>query len=450
MAGNGRKDGTQEDRLSRGTLLAYGAFALPLAALNLPLYVYLPTFYSAEVGLDLATIGLVLLAARLFDVVIDPVMGELGDRWRTPWGHRRPWLVLGAPLLLIASWQLFLPPAGADSLHLLVWSCAGYLAWTVIQLAYGAWGAELSSAYHERLRVTGMREAFVMLGILLAAGLPAGLGLRPEGGEALATLFWLMAALLPLTLASLLLLVREEPMAAQPELPFRRGLAIALANRPFRRLLLAFLLNGIANGLPATLFILFAEQVIRTGDSGIFLFVYVASGVLAIPGWLLLSRRLGKHRTWSLAMAWACLAFAAAPLLGPGDSLAFGLICLLSGLSLGADLALPAAMQADVLDLDRVQSGRRRSGLFFALWGMASKLALALAVGIAFPALSLLGFEAGRPNEGSALLGLVGLYAVLPILIKLVAIGLVWRFELDADRQKILREQIEMAREAVQ
>ena len=125
------------------------------------------------------------------------------------------------------------------------------------------------------------------------------------------------------------------------------------------------------------------------------------------------------------------------------------MICALSGASLGADLALPASMQADVIDLDRVLSGRRRTAFFFALWSMAGKLALAVAVGIAFPVLGALGFAAAGPNPAGALLGLTLLYALLPVLFKLAATALVWRFELDAVRQKSLRAQIETAAGAV-
>ena len=344
-----------ERTLGWRTLLAYGVLALPLAALNLPLYVYLPTFYSAGLGLDLAAVGAVLLAARLFDTVIDPLMGELGDRLRTPWGQRRPWLVLGAPLLLFASWKLFMPAEGAGIGYLLLWSCLAYVAWTALLLTYAAWGAELTGAYHERSRVTGVREGFVIAGILLAASLPAVAGVAPESREALALVFQSMLVLLPLTLVVLLLGVREPPPARQAELPFVQGLKLAWSNEPFRRLILAFFLNGIANGLPATLFLLFVRHVLGADvDAGPLLLLYFVSGMLAVPGWLWLSYRIGKHRAWAASMLWACVMFAWVPFLGQGDALAFAAICVLSGASLGADLAIPASMQADVIDLDRV------------------------------------------------------------------------------------------------
>ena len=211
-----------------------------------------------------------------------------------------------------------------------------------------------------------------------------------------------------------------------------QGLRLAWSNEPFRRLILAFFLNGIANGLPATLFLLFVRHVLGADvDAGPLLLLYFVSGMLAVPGWLWLSYRIGKHRAWAASMLWACVMFAWVPLLGPGDTLAFAAICVLSGASLGADLAVPASMQADVIDLDRVMSGRRRTAFFFALWSMA------------------IGFSAEGGNPPHALLGLALLYAFLPVLFKLAATALVWRFALDAIRQQELRAQIEAAARAI-
>jgi Na+/melibiose symporter-like transporter len=268
----------------------------------------------------------------------------------------------------------------------------------------------------------------------------------PGSAAALGTLFAVMAVGLVVAVAAAVLLVREPETPSVPPLGLRLGITMALANRPFLRLLAAYVLNGIANGLPATLFLLFVQHVI--GDesvAGPLLLVYFAAGILAVPLWLRLSYRIGKHRAWALSMLWACAVFVWVPLLGPGDVVAFGVICLLSGLSLGADMALPAAMQADVVDLDRVMSGRRRTGLFFAMWSMATKLALALAVGIAFPVLGLLGFAAEAANTPAVLAALAALYGLAPVGIKAGAVALIWRFELDSASQSELRSRIAAA-----
>jgi Na+/melibiose symporter-like transporter len=428
--------GGRGKRLGIIDLMAFGGLALPLAALNLPFYVYLPTFYVRELGVELGVVGVILLVARVIDVATDPVVGALGDRTSTRFGRRRPWVVAALPLLLLASWRLFLPPEDAGGLYLFVWSSLAYLAWTMILLAYSAWGAELSADYDERSRIFGARESFVILGVSLAAALPTVIGSDPGSRTTMASIFWMMAVALPVASVILFARIHERPYVELHALPFGQGVRTALANRPFRQLIFAYLLNGVANGLPATLFLLFVQHVIGAPEAGgPLLLLYFASGLVAIPFWLKVSYRIGKHRAWSISMLWVCVVFAVVPFLGAGDLWWFALICLLSGVSLGADLALPTAMQADVVDADSVETGNRRAGFYFALWSMATKLSFALAVGIAFIALEVVGFEAdASTNSVVALFALSSLYALLPVAMKLASVGLVWNFEIDAVR----------------
>lgn len=442
-----RKGGALGRSLGLGDLIAFGGLGLPLAALNLPLYVYLPTFYVRELGLDLAIVGIILLLTRLIDGVTDPVVGVLGDRTSSRFGRRRPWVLIGVPLLIFASWRLFMPPADAGPFYLFWWTSLAYLAWTVVLLAYSAWGAELSADYDERSRIFGARDSFVILGILIAAALPTLIGSEPGSSRTMSSIFWMMAIALPVAAAILFWRIPEKAYRERRSLPLLAGLRSVLANKPFRRLIGAYLLNGIANGLPATLFLLFVEHVIAAPEAaGPLLLLYFASGLVAIPLWLELSFKIGKHRAWSLSMLWVSAVFAFVPFLGAGDLWWFTAICLLSGVGLGADLALPTAMQADVVDADSVETGNRRAGLYFALWSMATKLAFALAVGIAFNVLGLMGFAADAAvNSAGALLTLSALYALLPVVMKVASIGLVWHFEIDATRHDELRKKLAIA-----
>ena len=430
-------------RLNRTTLFAYGLPGLPLAALLLPLYVTLPAYYAVDLGIGFAAVGAVLLVARLWDVVTDPVIGAVSDRLRTRFGRRRPWLVAGAPLIMISAGFLFLPGQEASWTSLLFWTIALYLGATMITLPYTAWGAELSSDYNERSRIAGWREGLVVVGTLLAAGVPAALG--AGRGFSLEVIAWALWFVLPVCLLIALRFVPEPSLPMTTELDWRRGIRTVWSNLPFRRLIAAYFLNGVANGLPATLFLLYVDLVLQAPTlSGLFLFLYFFCGIAGIPLWLYLSRRWGKHRAWIVAMVWAAAIFAFVPLLGPGDEVWFLAVCVLTGISLGADLTLPASMQADVVDLDTLRSRRRRAGLFFALWGVATKLALALAVGIAFPLLDLAGLDAEQPNpDGSGLLTLAVLYSLLPAVMKLGAVALVVGYPITARRQQRIRRLIE-------
>ena len=223
--------------LTSRLLLAYGLPGLPLAVLTLPLYVYLPAFYAEDIGLGFALVGTVLLAARLWDVVTDPLVGALSDRWEGPWGRRRPWLLAATPLAVVSAWFLFHPPEGAGWAYLLSWTAALYLAGTMVKLPYEAWGAEISPDYDGRSRIASYREAFVVIGTLLAAGAPVFLG----GGKAAALnqLAWIFAMTLPLAVLLACRVVPDTRPLPTPRLDWRRGLRILTGNGPFRRLILA-------------------------------------------------------------------------------------------------------------------------------------------------------------------------------------------------------------------
>jgi Na+/melibiose symporter-like transporter len=436
-----------EQRWSNAVLAAYAGPALPLAALVTPAYIYLPNFYAQEMGLGLAAVGFVLLIARLWDVVTDLLVGAGSDATESRWGARRPWVVAGAPLVLLSTWQLLVPAGQVGLTHLWIWSLALYLGWTMVMLPLAAWGAELSADYDERSRITAWREGFTVAGSLIAlaiAAVSAGTGGdgQPESGEraALQGMAWFVLILLPIALVLLLTVTPEPARLRAAKIGLGEGLRIIAGNRPFLRLLAAYAVNSLANGLPATLFLFFVQFVLEAPQaSGWLLLVYGLFGIASVPLWLKLSYRYGKHRVWCAAMIAACAFFACAPLLGPGDVAWFVAICVATGICVGADLTLPASMQADVIDIDTAQSGQQRTGIYFAFWGMATKLSLALAVGLAFPALQALGFSA---ETGGNLFALAAFYALVPVALKLLAIAIMWNHPVDRALQEELRATI--------
>jgi Na+/melibiose symporter-like transporter len=427
---------------SRGALLAYAGPALALSIIGLPLSVQLPTFWAVDMHLGLAGVGFVLSAGRLFDVVSDPLIGRLSDGWHSRFGRRKPFILIGLPVAVVGAVGVFFPSSGAGLVHLLVFNTLLMLGWSLIALPYQAMGAELSSDYAERTRITGWRETLTLLGVLTSAIIPAVFGVN-DPGMTLDILALVTFGLAAPTIAALLLLVRENDVRRQPTVGWRRAIRTIAANRPFRRLLVAWLINGVANGLPATLFLLLVGRLLDAPDAvGPLLLAYFLAALAGIPLWSWLARLVGKHRSWAWAMMWSCACFAFVPTLGPHDVWEFLLICVGSGSGLGADLALPPAMQADVVDLDEADSGEQRAGQFFAAWTMAQKGGNALAAGVAFPLLGLAGFNTEGANSGRAMATLVGLYCIVPILLKLIAVALVWGFPIDAAEQRRLRAAI--------
>lgn len=433
--------------LSRSTVLRYALPGFALAIPTIPVYVFLPTYYAETVGLGLAATGGLMLAARIFDVVSDPLIGFLSDRVATRWGRRKPWVVVGGIIAALALLALFHPPADATGGYLLVGTIALYTGWTMLAIPYFAWGAELTGNYDERSGVTGAREGAMLFGILFAGSMPAAAAAMGfSESAALSAIAWLAVLAGIPAIFVLVKTVPEAPPrpAADSRLTWRR-LSLVMGNRPFVRLLGAWFVNGLANGLPSVLFPLYLAHGIAANEleRGVLILLYFACAVFAIPAWLAASRRFGKHRVWCAAMVGACAAFAWVPLLDPGQVIAFGVICIVTGMALGADLALPPAMQADIVDLDTLRSGQERAGLFFALWSMATKFALAAAVGIGFPALAFFGFDTANPGSGQGLTALIVIYAWVPVVLKCMAIALVWGHPMTARRQRIVRRRLE-------
>ena len=409
---------------SRTALAAYGVLRMPLALLELPLYVLLPSFYSGSLGLELATIGAVLFGARLLDALADPLIGATIDRWRGRFDDRR-WIWAALPVLAIGFAAMFTPPVSGSS-ALAAWlaltSMVTYLAYSAVSIAHQSWGASIGTTTVERARVTATREAFGLFGVVGASALlsPKGVPLLVALFAGLATLAAIAATRAPPPRPAA---PAAGPAAPQPGNPRALGLQAAwrdvAGNRSFRWLLAAFMLNGIATAMPATLVLFFVRDVLGGGDRAIAVFLtsYFLAGALGMPLWLQVARRFGLRNAWLLGIAFAVLAFAWALGLGRDDMIPFLAVCVLTGLALGSDLSMPAALLSAVIS-DAGHDGRRE-GSYFGVWNLATKLNLALAAGVALPSLALLGYTPGEGAGGTLALSLA--YAALPCALKLAA-----------------------------
>lgn len=399
-------------------LLYYGLLAAPLAMAALPVYVLAPSFYGDTLGLPLGVLGFALLAARLVDTIQDPLLGYWSDRMRN---GRVRFSALGVPLLAVGFVALFMPPQLGTS-ALVAWLIGSlllaYTGYSMSSIGYLAWGAELGRSHRDRMRVTATREAFSLAGVLLGALLPQALMRMFDVPVAMA---WFTAAFTLILFVTAGITLARAPRPAQNHPPDGSALQSwrhALSNRGFLRLCTIFLINGMAAAVPATLVIFYVEYILDAAAwTGVFLALYFLAGVAGMPLWVRLAERRGKDHAWLLAMGLAIVAFAWAALLGSGDLAAFALICIATGLALGADLALPPAMLADVLAAR--PKGFDEAGSHFGLWNLLTKLSLALAAGTALPLLQWLGF---RPGDAATGLGALAItYALVPCGLKLAA-----------------------------
>ena len=441
------------------TLAIYGGMTIPLAFAGLPVAIYLGPYYAGDLGVSLTWVGLILMLARVTDVVTDPLIGRWSDHTRTRFGRRKPWIAAGVPVMMLAACFLFLPQELPDWVQPFAtgsnggWWLLGsvilfYLGWTMITIAYAAWGTELTDDYDERSRVSGAREIGATVGLVLAAA--AGVvfaEMAPDQSPARASIAGLaLAFLIALPIMTILLFrfVREPAPETNHQVSLREGLPLILRNRPFLRLAGALFLGALGTSMNGACVILFYEHVLDLkAETPTLLAIYLAFGIIGAPFWIWLGGRISKHRAMVVATLFLAVVFVWVPFLGPDDKPFVYAVAILTGLCLAATPLLTASMMADIIDFDELQSGEQRTGLFVAFYNMAKKMADALGIGIALPLVELFGFRATESNDEGGLLALTVFYCMVPIALWLLAAATLWHFPITRERHDEIRQQIE-------
>ncbi len=437
-------------RLSRSTLFCYGLADLPVMLAIIPMSIWLSRFYTGDMGLGLSAVANIMLFARLFDVLTDPLVGYLSDHTTSRWGRRKPWMLASLPLLMLGIYKVFLPPDGIGIWYLFTWMMVMWLGWTMLMIPYYAWAAELSTDYHERTRITGWRAVMGSVGGITAQLIPfLALLLFSFGGTAnVMTMLGIASlVLMPVCVGVALMRVPEFAEIRAPAVPLLPGLKIMWRNGPFRRLLLAFVLSSTGLAIVMPLYIFFVEFIVEESPASVPYMVIISStaGFIGIPFWVWLSRHIGKHLAW---IGGFLVLAAVSPMylfLGPGDFWWMVPGIFIAGFGTGSFSALPNSMKADVIDLDTARSGKNRAAFFFSAWSLVTKMASSLGGWLALQSLALFGFDAanGAQNTPEALMGLRLTFAVLPAIVFVIAAVVIWRYPITRERQQRLRAAID-------
>lgn len=398
----------------------YGLLGLPLAFVALPLYVMLPAHY-AELGVPLALLGLVLLSTRLFDALIDPVLGRWVDaHWSPPRALKvLAWAALG----LGAGFAALFFPAVQGTTPLLWWCALAlavtFVAFSLASVLHQSWGSRLGGSAVQRSRLVAWREGLGLVGVLLANGLAT------QAGLAAATAVLWTALALGVWALHFAPVPRQTWVPAAGSSAGAPSLTLPWRGREFRRLMALFMLNGIASAIPATLVLFFInDRVQAPGWTPVFLGAYFVMGAVSVPVWLALIKRLGPSTAWACGMGLNVLGFIGVLALRAGDTIGYLAVCLASGLALGADLTVPGTLLTGVIQ--RAGHAGQSEGAYAGWWQLATKLNLALAAGLALPALQWWGYGPGA-RDPQALQALSWAYGALPCLFKLSALALWWR-----------------------
>ena len=418
-------------------LAKYGMLGLPLAMAALPVYVQIPTYYTTHLGAGIAATGFVIFAARLIDTIQDPWLGKIIDQ-----RNINPifWFSLFSLLLAGAFLGLWLPPQFVQhtSTSLLAWLAGmlviAYTAHSALNIAYLSWGSRLDTdtqikenkqlpaqpsekiTHNNLLNAAAWREGFGLAGVILASVIPTFIFLQDEKNFTAGLVMYGVTFSILLLVGVFCLFGSSAPMTfGLKKLAINESIFKVLDNKNYRRFLPIYFLNSLSVSIPATLILFFINDRIGAPNQvGLFLSAYFIAGAVGLPFWIMFAKRTSTKTAWQTGMLLAVTCFIGASFLGHGDSQYFLVICIGSGLALGADLALPPVFLTEIISKDEAIAS------FFGGFSLIGKLTLALS-GLSLPLLSYFMYQPGVIAQSSAAFGLTFIYGVVPCFLKICA-----------------------------
>ena len=435
-------------KTSKRSMTGFAFPAMPLAAFLQSKYILLMPLYAITMGLDAKAIAGIFFTTKMFDVVTDPIFGIVSDRYTTRWGRRRPWLVLGTLVLMLAIYMLFIPTGKVGANYLFGWLIIVYIGWTMTTVSHTAWALELSADYDQRTQITGWLQVSAMIGMMLVALAPALLEQfgSPTHADKVAAVGWMLIVLLPIAVFVCLRSLPEPTAPPPAHIGFRRALAIVAGNWALLRLLAANAAITAAYAVVQALFVFFVTSTLLLGDrTGFVLFFLMVGGMVFIPVWVKLAQHFSKHATMQLAVLYGMVVPALLFFLPPGHLWLTAGAFLFVGAITSAHELLPRTMMADVCDHDQAESGTEQMGLYYSLLQLSSKLAAGLMASAIYMGLAWVGFDAkvGGQNSQAMIDNVRYLIVFTPIAAYVLVLLLMWKYPINRERQKELRRIIE-------
>lgn len=435
-------------RLPLPVVMAFASTALPIAAIGLVMAVYLPRFFAGAIGLSLAAVGGAFTIVRLIDMAIDPLLGMGMDRTRTRFGRYRLWLAIGAPIVMLAVYMLFMAKPGITEAYLIGWLLVLYLGVSILTLSQAAWGASIATDYHDRSRVYGVIQAVGVIGAVLILLLPLALGPRGEGAGGVHAMGWFCIIAIPVTLALCLFITPERVAVDTAKEKVTLADYWALVRRPeMARLIVADLFMALGPGTTAALYLFFFHDArgYSHQQTNFLLVLFIAAGLVGAVFWGWLAQKIGKHRALMVSTVAYAVSQSALMIIPPATMpLAIpGMIAV--GFVSSAFILIVRAMVADVADEVRLETGKERVGLLYALVTTTQKIGTAITVGISFTVLDIVGYDAaeGAVNSPAAIRGLELCYVFAPIIFVFFGGAAFIGWKLDAKRHAEVRRQLD-------
>jgi len=446
---------TSEYELSRTTKIGWAIGELGIATFVGLTMIYLLYFLTQALGIAPLWAGMALLIPRLWDVLIDPVIGAISDHTRTRMGRRRPYVLVAACTIGPLFALLFAVPSGLSGTGRIVYVTLLYLlassAYSLLDVPYSAMAAEFTNDYKERTNLTGYKMVAARAGIVLAVTLgPLIFGSQGSLVAGFRLLGLVSGAFIVATTFTTFFATRRAPRIERPIQKFsvRAELISLRENRPFRSLWLAFLFQNLAIGASSTTLIYLITFVMKAGAAvvGPMIAIGAIVGLLVTPLWVLIARRLGKRNSYLAGMAISALMSLPALIIPADLYVLLFVVLLVAGVGDAATQLFPNAMVPDTVEVDELRTGMRREGAIFGAWSFCRKLGMAGGAFLVSVGLSFVGFVSGADagvQPPGALVGIRAIYALVPCTLWILAMVVMWRYELSEARFNEIKARIQ-------
>lgn len=436
-------------RLPLSAIVNYNAPAVGVGFMFFMVTLYLMKFSTDVLLIAPAAMGVIFGLSRIWDAITDPIAGYFSDRTNLRMGRRRPWMVGCIPFVCGTFYMMWNPPAGFPPESVAIWMAIAvmlfYTAMTAFSVPHTSLGAELSTGYHERTKVFGLRHMSWNSGALLALIAMHQLIVADNPRQVALLITIIAGAATAVLMLWMFANIRERPeYQGRGEANVLTAFRDVVRNRHALLLLVVYFIENIGGATIGILTPYIAEYIVGTPEMTVFyILLYLVPSVLSVPFWLPLSRKIGKKNLWLFSMMVTALGFGAMFFLEEGSVLMYSILAVVCGLGAGSGAVVAPSIQADIIDYDEYNSGKRKEGAYFASWNFVYKSATGITLMLTGLVLSAAGFAPNVEQSESAKLALLTLYAIFPLVCYMTGAAVLTRFSFTEAAHRNIRESLD-------
>jgi len=438
---------------------SFAALNLPTSAAGMPMFIFILPFYADDMGLGLSLVGIIFFCGRFIDILTDPVMGVLIDRFPSKWGKHKLWIFLSAPIFMVATYIIFLPlfdePSGLyffGGLFLI------YSAFTLSSITQLSWSTFLAPNYDDRTKLLTLRELMALLGMFTVIAIPAIVEINDPSLQAKVNAIGIFVLIcIPLITFNALKQVPDSISSSSdvklknPFNTFRKLLQDQMLNK----IVIAAVLIAFCMSLNGALYLIWMEVVIELPEysSRLMLAYYIVS-VLGLLVWRNLGIKTSKHYAAGIACIYAMIVLSIGfvgywfirDLEDFSKLMAVGTFIIFYGFAFSGPLPLINAITADISDKLNLESGKNISGTVFSYLTTLTKVGFALAAVVPYVVIEMFwnfDISLGVENTESSKMAIFYIYTFVPIISYSIAAYLLFSHSLSREDHEKIKSNLE-------